>query len=191
MGLTRLRGLSGLGKLKGLTGLGPSGTRLPTLSDDVPKLEMGKENPAVEEIWRIMGGRSRDLKIARQAATLQERLPYATTPELDTYLWLKEKGVSFEFQAEAAGGRAKTGGSVVDFLVHSGGTWAWRIQGYYHGRPENQTLDEARKKALLQQGVMGYQLDGVVDVWDFQIYQDREGIFTLALAGIQIDVLFY
>lgn len=183
-----LKGLGGMGKLKGL---GPSGATLPVLEDAAPKLEVGREDPAVMEVWRVMGGKNRDLKVARQAATLQQKLPYATTPELVTYLWLKEKGVQFEFQAEAAGGRQQHGGSVVDFLVQYGGTWAWRIQGYYHTRPEQKALDEARKKTLLQTGVMGYQLDGVVDIWDERIYEDRETVFNLALAGVQIDEQFY
>ena len=179
----KLKGLTGLNRLKGL---GPSNSQLPTLADDRPKLDVGREDPLVAEIWRVMGGRNKDLKAARQAAKLQEKLPYATTPELLTYLWLKEKGVNFEFQAEAAGGRARHGGSVVDFLVLFGGTWAWRVQGYYHTRPEQKALDDARKRALLQEGVLGYQLDGVVDIWEMQIYQDRETVLTLALSGVQI-----
>jgi hypothetical protein len=182
--MKRLKGLGGLGKLKGL---GPTNAQLPTLEDDVPRLDLGQEDPAVEEIWRVMGGRNRDLKLARQAATLQQRLPYATTPELVTYLWLKEKGVNFEFQAEANGGRRQTGGSVIDFLVHTGNNWAWRIQGtFWHNLTEQQHLDEVRRKLLEGATVMGYQIDGVVDIWEHRLYQDREQVLTLALAGIQV-----
>lgn len=182
-----MRGLKGIGGLGKLKGLGPSNTQLPTLTDQAPKLETGQEDPAVMEIWRVMGGKSKDLKVARQAAKLQQQLPYATTPELLVYLWLKEKGIPFEFQAEANGGRQHTGGSVVDFLAHPGPTWAIRVQGtWWHGLSEQQRLDEIRRRLLEGALVMGYQVDGVVDVWENRVYQDRETVMTLAMAGIQI-----
>lgn len=180
---TRLKGLAGLTKLKGLGG----SSQLPTLEDPTPKREVGREDPLVEEIWRIMGGRGSDLKLARQCAKLQLRLPYATTPELIVYLWLKEKGIPFDFQAEANGGRASTGGSVIDFLARPGPVWAIRVQGtWWHGQPEQERLDEIRKRLLIGAFVMGFQVDGVVDVWEHAIYQDRENVLTLAMAGIQI-----
>lgn len=180
---TRLKGLAGLTKLKGLGG----SSQLPTLEDPTPKREVGREDPLVEEIWRIMGGRGRDLKLARQCAKLQLRLPYATTPELIVYLWLKEKGIPFDFQAEANGGRASTGGSVIDFLARPGPVWAIRVQGsYWHGLAQQQVLDEIRKRLLIGQFVMGFQIDGVIDVWEHRIYQDRENTLQLAMAGIQL-----
>ena len=179
-----LKGLGGMGKLKGL---GPSNSQLPVIEDDAPKLDLGQEDPQVEEIWRIMGGKGKDLKVARQAAKLQQSLPYATTPELLVYLWLKEKGIPFEFQAQANGGRQSTGGSVIDFLCHPGPTWAIRVQGsYWHGLAEQQRLDEIRRRLLEGQYVMGYQVDGVVDVWENRLYQDREQVLTLAMAGVQV-----
>lgn len=179
-----LKGLGNLGKLKGL---GPSNSQLPVIEDAAPKLDVGQEDPLVEEIWRIMGGKGKDLKVARQAAKLQQSLPYATTPELLVYLWLKEKGIPFEFQAQANGGRRKTGGSVIDFLCRPGKVWAVRVQGtYWHGLTQQQILDEIRRRLLIGQYVMGYQIDGVVDVWEHRIYQDREGVMTLAMAGVQL-----
>lgn len=180
---TRLKGLAGLTKLKGLGG----SSQLPTLEDPTPKREVGREDPLVEELWRIMGGRNRDLKLARKCAKLRLRLRYATTPELIVYLWLKEKGIPFDFQAEANGGRASTGGSVIDFLARPGPVWAIRVQGtWWHGQPEQERLDEIRKRLLIGAFVMGFQVDGVVDVWEHAIYQDRENVLTLAMAGIQI-----
>lgn len=144
-----------------------------------------------EAIWSEMGGHERDRKIAEEAAALfKDKLPEATTPELVTYLWLQKKGLQFEYQVEAAGGRSTTGGSVVDFLVHGSRVWAWRIQGhYFHSAPDKAAKDEIAKKFLIGATTSsGYQIDGVVDVWDFQIYQDRENVLTLATVGIQLDV---
>lgn len=182
-----MRGLKGLGGMGKLKGLGSSNSQLPVIADAAPKLDVGQEDPAVEEIWRIMGGKGKDLKVARQAAKLQQSLPYATTPELLVYLWLKEKGIPFEFQAQANGGRRETGGSVIDFLVHQGNNWAWRIQGtWWHGQPEQVRLDEIRRRLLEGQYVMGYQIDGVIDIWEHAIYRDREQVLTLAMAGVQV-----
>jgi hypothetical protein len=182
-----LSGLKGMGKLKGLTGLGGGSSYIPALEDKQPKLETGQEDPLVMEIWRVMGGKGNQLKVARQAAKLQVKLPYATTPELLVYLWLKEKGIPFEFQAEANGGRRSTGGSVIDFLCRPGPVWAVRVQGsYWHGLTQQQVLDEIRKKLLEGQYVMGFQIDSVVDVWEHRVYQDREETMTLAMAGIQL-----
>jgi len=135
-----------------------------------------------------MGGKERDLKVARQCATLKrDRLPDATTLELVIYVWLKERAYDFEFQVEAAGGRRDTGGSVIDFVVKAGKTWAIRAQGdYWHGRQEQIGLDELRKKNLIGSYVGKYQIDGVVDVWEGAVLQDRDTVLTMAVAGYQL-----
>lgn len=162
--------------------------RLPAIPLYAGPIGEKSEDPLVFEIWQVMGGKERDLKMARQCATLKrERLPDATTPELITYVWLKERAYEFEFQVEAAGGRRDTGGSVIDFVVRVGKTWAWRIQGsYHHASYEQQGLDEIRKKNLIGAYAGKYQIDGVVDIWEHIIYQDRENVFSMALAGYQL-----
>jgi hypothetical protein len=142
----------------------------------------------VFEIWQVMGGKERDLKMARQCATLKrDRLPEATTPELITYVWLKERAYEFEFQVEAAGGRRDVGGSVVDFVVKAGKTWAIRVQGsWWHSRQEQRGLDEIRKQNLIGSYVGKYQIDGVVDAWEEDIYRDRDMVLTLAVTGYQL-----
>jgi hypothetical protein len=183
-----LKGLKGLPKSKGLKGLGASNVRLPSIPLYAGPIGEKSEDPLVFEIWQVMGGKERDLKMARQCATLKrDRLPDATTPELITYVWLKERAYDFEFQVEAAGGRSSTGGSVIDFVVKSGKVWAWRIEGdFWHSRVEQVALDEIRKKNLIGAYVGSYQLDGVVDIWESSIYQDRDNVFSMALAGYQL-----
>ena len=117
----------------------------------------------------------------------EKQLPYATTPELICYIWLTDKGIPFDYQAEAQGGRTHTGGSVVDFLVRPGRVWAIRIQGtYWHNLTQNQFNDEVRRKLLEGSTILGYQVDGVVDCWEQRIYQDRDMVFTYAIAGIEV-----
>lgn len=183
-----MRGLTGLKTRKGLKGLGPSQTRLPALPRPLGIELRVDEDPLVYEIWQVMGGRERDLKLARQCATLKrERLPDATTPELIVYIWLSERGYDFEFQVEVNGGRRDVGGSVVDFVVRAGKEWAIRVQGnYWHDQVEQGGLDELRKRLLVGAFVGKYQIDGVVDLWEDDLYRDRETVMTMALAGFQL-----
>lgn len=146
-------------------------------------------DPKAAAIWSEMGGKEKDRKIAEQAAKLFLKLPKATTPELITYLWLQKQGIPFDYQVVAQGGRSKTGGSVVDFLVRPGKVWAWRIQGhYFHGAAEKRARDDIARRLLVGAYALGYQIDGVVDIWDYAIYQDRETVFTLAMVGVQIEL---
>lgn len=184
-----MRGLGGLKKSKGLKGLGPSNTRLPAVPMPVGVETRQEDDPLVYEIWQVMGGRERDMKLARQCATLKrERLPDATTPELIVYLWLSERGYDFEFQVEVNGGRRDVGGSVVDFVVRAGKTWAWRVQGdFWHSGQVQKGLDETRKRLLIGAYIGKYQVDDVVDIQESDIYRDRETILQMAVAGFQID----
>jgi len=181
--LPKLKGLSSLKKLKPL---GPE-TKLPTIPIYGGTIGEKDEDPLVFEIWQVMGGKEKDRKFAKKCATLKQRLPAATTPELITYVWLTERAIDFQFQVEAAGGRSTTGGSVIDFVVRYGKDWAIRVQGdYYHNRQEQVGLDEIRKKNLIGSYAGKYQIDGVVDVWESDIYQDRDNVLNLALSGYQL-----
>jgi len=169
-----------------LKGFGPKRGRRPELLIG-EKQDYNQEDPLVKQIWATMGGRNRDLKAARQAAKLKQKLPLATTPELLTYLWLQQKGVPFEFQVPAQGGRHNHGGSVVDFLVHMGRNLAFRIQGtYWHNLSQSEWNDKVRRRLLEGALVMGYQVDAVVDIWEHRLYQDRENTLTMALAAIEL-----
>ena len=181
--LPKLKPLAALKKLKPL---GPE-TKLPTIPIYGGVIGEKDEDPLVFEIWQVMGGKERDRKFAKKCATLKQRLPAATTPELITYVWLTERAIDFQFQVEAAGGRSQTGGSVIDFVVRYGKDWAIRVQGdYYHNRQEQVGLDEIRKKNLIGSYAGKYQIDGVVDVWESDIYQDRDNVLNLALSGYQL-----
>lgn len=183
-----MRGLGGFKRSKRLKGLGPSNDRLPAIPVPVGPDQRTEDDPLVYEIWQVMGGREKDLKLARQCATLKrERLPAATTPELIVYIWLSERGYDFEFQVEVNGGRRDVGGSVVDFVVRAGKEWALRVQGnYWHDQVEQGGLDELRKRLLIGAFVGKYQIDGVVDIWEDDIYRDYDTVMTMALAGFQL-----
>ena len=181
--LPKLKGLDSLKKLKPL---GPD-TKLPVIPIYGGVIGEKDEDPLVFEIWQVMGGKERDRKFAKKCATLKQRLPAATTPELITYVWLTERAIDFQFQVEAAGGRSTTGGSIIDFVVRYGKDWAWRVQGsFHHASYEQQGLDEIRKKNLIGAYAGKYQIDGVVDLWEHIIYQDRDNVFNLALSGYQL-----
>lgn len=183
-----MRKLKGLKGSDGLKTLGRKNTRLPSIPLYSEPIGEKSEDPLVFEIWQVMGGKESQLKLARQAATLKrETLPDATTPELLVYLWLKERGYPFEFQVEVNGGRRNVGGSVVDFVVRSGKEWALRVHGdFYHASFEQQGLDELRRKLLVGAYAGEFQIDGVVDVYEGDIYRDRETVMTLAVTGYQL-----
>jgi hypothetical protein len=78
----------------------------------VAQADYAKEDPLVQQIHSVMGGKAKDLKMARKCAKLkEERLPQATTPELICYVWLSDRGIPFDYQVEAQGGRQHHGGS--------------------------------------------------------------------------------
>lgn len=182
-----MRSLKGLKGADGLKGLGPKNTRLPAIPLYSGSLGEKSTDPLVMQIWQTLGGRERDYKLAQQCATLKETLPDATTLELVIYLWLKQKGYRFEYQVQVNGGRRNVGGSVVDFVVNAGKTWAWRAQGsYFHSGFEQVGLDEMRKKLLIGAYAGEYQIDGVVDLWENAVYADRETVLSQAIAGYQL-----
>jgi hypothetical protein len=179
--------MKGLKPLKGFES--SRGRREPLLIGE--KQDYGRLDPRVQQVLSTMGGRPRDEKVAERVVKLMDKgvgnaLTSGTVPELVVYDWLQRKGIPFEFQVEVRGGRSSAGGSVVDFIVRSGRTWAWRIQTWYHTLPEKRARDEIQKRLLQGALVQGYQIDGVVDVWDMRIYQDKENTLTQATVGIEL-----
>jgi hypothetical protein len=183
-----VRKLKGLPSGGGLKGLGPKNTRLPVIPLYSGVLGEKDTDPLVMQIWQTMGGRERDYKMAQQIATLQTtKLPDATTPELIVYLWLQQRGYEFEFQVQVNGGRRDVGGSVIDFVVRAGKDWALRIQGsFWHTGYEKEASDNLRKQQIIGSYAGKYQIDGVVDVQEEDLYKDRETVLTLALSGYQL-----
>lgn len=174
---------------KKLKTLGVANTQLPALKMDNKKAIQQLEDPQVVYVYNLLGGtRSADLKLAKRVIQLKNtQLPYATTPELITWLWLTDNRYDFSFQAPVNGGRKFAGGSVVDFVVRSGVCYAWRIQGiYWHSRRDITQRDEAAKALLVGQWTNGMQINKVVDIWENRIYADRENVFQQALAGIEL-----
>lgn len=186
--MRKLKGLKGGG---GLKGLGPTNDKLPKLAAYQGSLTSDAVDPLVNQIWQSMGGKESQRKVAEQAATLKRTtLPQATTPELVVYLWLKSRGVDFDFQVEVNGGRSKTGGSVVDFVVREGKALALRIQGnFFHEKYEQVALDEMRKRLIIGSYAGQYQIDGVVDIWESRLQvspTETDNVLTMALAGYQL-----
>lgn len=183
-----MRKLKGLKAGGGLKGLGAKNTRLPTIPLYSAPIGEKDTDPLVMQIWQTMGGRERDYKLAQQIATLQTtKLPDATTPELIVYLWLQARGYEFEFQVQVNGGRRDVGGSVVDFVVRAGKDWAIRVQGdYFHAGYEKEASDQLRKQQMIGSYAGKYQIDGVIDVQESDLYRDRDTVMLLALSGYQL-----
>jgi len=176
-------------KKRGLKTLGVANTQLPALKIDEKKSVQQLENPDVMYVYNLLGGtKSADLKMARRVIELKNtQLPYATTPELITHIWLTDNKYDFSFQAPAGGGRKRAGGSVIDFVVRVGRILAWRIQGiYWHSLSNIEQRDDAAKAMLVGQRTYGGQIQAVVDIWETQIYKNREQTFQMALAGVEL-----
>jgi hypothetical protein len=173
-----------------LKGFGPKrGRRADLLIGE--KQDFAATDPRVAQVLATMGGRNRDQKVAERIVKLMDKgvgnaITAGTVPELLVYDWLTRKGIPFEFQVEVQGGRQNHGGSVVDFIVHSGRNWAWRIQTWYHTLPEKRARDAIQRKLIEGALVQGYQIDGVVDCWDQRLYVDKENTLTQATVGIEI-----
>lgn len=174
---------------KKLKGLGPLDDRLPALKLDEKKATLNLEDPAVLYILDLLkSNTSADLRLARRCVKLkQTELPYATTPELITYIWLTDNGFDFAFQVPINGGRKRAGGQVVDFIVNVGRVLAWPIDGvYWHSRSEIEQRDNAGRALLVGQWTRFGQIAAVIPIWDSMIYRDREYAYQMALAGIEL-----
>jgi len=174
---------------KKLKGLGPSNDRLPALPEpDLPAVR-NLEDPQVQYILGLLkSNTTADLKLARRCIQLkQTELPYATTPELITYIWLTDNQYDFAFQVPINGGRKLAGGQVVDFVVNVGRVLAWPIDGnYWHSRADIAQRDNAARALLVGQWTRFGQIAAVVPIWESQIYRDREYAYQMALAGVEL-----
>lgn len=176
-------------KRKKLKGLGPANDRLPALPDSNQPTTLNLEDPAVLYILGLLkSNTTADLRLARRCVKLQQtELPYATTPELITYIWLTDNGFDFAFQVPINGGRKKPGGQVVDFIVNVGRVLAWPIDGvYWHSRSEIAQRDNASRALLVGQWTKFGQIAALVPIWESAIYRDREYTYQMALAGIEL-----
>lgn len=190
-----MQGLKGLPskklkrRRKKLRGLGPLDDRLPALPDNDIEPVRNLEDPDVLYILGLLKSSSTaNVRLARRCVKLkQTELPYATTPELITYIWLQDNGYDFAFQVPINGGRKQAGGQVVDFIVNLGRVLAWPIDGnYWHSRADVEQRDNAGRALLVGQWTKFGQIAAVIPIWESQIYKDREYAYQMALAGIEL-----
>ena len=164
-------------------------TRVPSLEmtvPDPPSPVQVLEDPRQAELRRLLGDDPRTMRLIKRILRLEQRLPGASLPELIAYDWLQRRGVRFDYQGEAFGGRVIRGGVVPDFVIWVGpGVLVWRIQGdYWHTQLAQKEEDLEDALRLLSGTVYGQPVWAVVDCWESDIYQDPERVFRLAMAGI-------
>lgn len=139
------------------------------------------------DTWaRVLGG---DMALARRVARLKAQFPAGTLPELVSYDWLVRQNLAFDYQVSVNGGRTRSGGSVPDFVIYTGGgdADAWLVQGeYWHGQGNARTRDETALAKIPGQYVNGAAIRRVMQLWENDIYRRRPEVFNLALAGLEI-----
>jgi hypothetical protein len=139
------------------------------------------------ELTRKIG----DAAAAKRVRGLQVQFPNGTVPELVTMDWLNAGKYRYIYQGQLYGGRSRAGGLLPDFVVQTGGGYgmAWQIQGdYWHDKRsvEKQFKDNADNLRLLGQNVGGIKISKVIPVFESDIYNRRNTVFTLALAGVSL-----
>jgi hypothetical protein len=139
------------------------------------------------ELTRKIG----DEATAKRVRGLQAQYPQGTVPELVTMDWLNAGKYRYVYQGQLYGGRGSLGGLLPDFVVATGGGsgMAWQIQGdYWHSKRsvEKQFKDNADNLRLVGQTVGGIRIGKVIPIFEHAIYNQREQVFKMALAGLEL-----
>jgi hypothetical protein len=115
-----------------------------------------------------------------------ERGIVASLPELCAYDWLERNNVQFEFQSIQMGGKLVSGGSVVDFIIYIGsGVYIWRVMGeYWHRGQEVRMRDQMQKIRLMNTRIGSFDVIGVVDLWELDVYNRYPEVFEVAMYGV-------
>jgi hypothetical protein len=141
--------------------------------------------PALMEVARRVGTRR-----AEDVFELRRQGVVGTVPELIAYEWLQSRGYAFEFQSSQLGGRRRSGGAVVDFVIQDlspNGVMMWRIQGeYWHQGPDVERKDEVQRVRLLNVRMGGRPVAAVVDLYESDIYDRYPEVMLRAEAGMQL-----
>jgi len=118
----------------------------------------------------------------------QTQFHNAPYTELMTYDWFTQKGIDFAYQVPLNGGRTTKLGQVLDFATFGGGqATAIPIQGdYWHSRPDVAGSDVLDKASAMGQYVNGYRIQQYAQVWESQLYKDRNQVLSLAMVGIEL-----
>jgi len=112
---------------------------------------------------------------AKEVLAMRNKGFTGTIPELLTMSWLDKKKISYAWQYPEL-----TAGARIDFVVNQIPPIAIRIQGEYWHRIGIGTHDRDQKYALQ---MLGYT---VVDVWERQVYHNRENTLSRAIKGIEV-----
>ncbi len=159
--------------------------RLPTF-ESVMLPSVDGSDPVLQALIRQLGG---DSSLAKRILSLQKKFPVGTIPEMIVYDWLRQQGLSFDFQVELLGGRNFSGGLVPDFVLYQDRTNAdiWQVQGdYFHSISRKGFHDQTSQWRMLGQIVNGATVKRVIELWERDLYALRPQIFYLALAGISM-----
>jgi hypothetical protein len=184
-----MKAIKPLKKIKGVKGVKAKDRVKRTPPPDTgPTVDLSPVS--LRETWRYLGGDAADWKLAQRVEQLQAMFPTGTRPELVVYDWLERQQIPFVYQHWIAGGRARRGGAVPDFLINYGGRGVcWLIQGnYWHMRHEVAESDIADKLLLLGQWWQGVKIEVVVEVWESKLRNraTRQRTMELGLNGVEV-----
>lgn len=158
-----------------------------------PKNELGDlTDDELDKLTRQLEKIGGDKQLAQKIMKLKAQYPVATIPELLTYEWLSRKNIQFEFQAVFAGGRARRGGLVPDFLLRRGasGAMVWHIDGerwhdpLFHGRGYRDISADIR---MMGKTISGLRVEKIIHITDTAIYRSYPQVYDYALAGMQLN----
>lgn len=159
--------------------------RLPTF-EAVMERGIDGSDPVLQSLIKRLGG---DSSLAKRILSLQKKFPVGTIPEMIVYDWLRQQGLSFEYQVELYGGRNFSGGLVPDFVLYQDRTNAdiWSVNGdYWHSISRKGLHDQTASLRMLGQIINGATVKRVVELWERDLYAMRPQIFYYALAGISM-----
>lgn len=154
-----------------------------------PKNELGDlTDDELDKLTRDLKG---DKERAKRILNLKRQYEAGTIPELITFDWLMRNHIRFIYQATFAGGRARRGGLVPDFVLERGqGSMVWNVDGvYYHdtlyrGRGFKDIRNDIRLKGQM---INGRKVEKIIHITDTAILSKYPEVFIYALSGIQLE----
>lgn len=146
-----------------------------------------RDDPRLNELARMLGS----LTTAKEVLKIQAANPTRTILECVVEWWLRKQGLSYAVQVPMLGGRAVSGGTVVDAIVWTDRSRAVAImaQGnYWHEDPQSIRSDAAIKMRLAGKWVGGARIQTVVEVWESALYRNINHVMTMAVAGVEVGI---
>lgn len=146
-----------------------------------------RDDPRLNELARLLGS----LTTAKEVLKIQAADPTRTILECVVEWWLRKQGLSYAVQVPMLGGRAVSGGTVVDAIVWTDRSRAVAImaQGnYWHEDPQSIRSDAAIKMRLAGKWVGGARIQTVVEVWESALYRNINHVMTMAVAGVEVGL---